>query len=63
VTTTHELSRRWGYFALPSLYGDQLIGKVDATADAAGRALKLVQARRCRFSSLGQFRRWLVKRQ
>src|SRR5262245_9363719 len=25
--------RRWGYFALPVLHDDQLIGKVDATAD------------------------------
>ena len=25
--------RRWGYFALPVLHGDQLIGKVDALAD------------------------------
>jgi uncharacterized protein YcaQ len=25
--------RRWGYWALPVLYGDQLVGKVDATAD------------------------------
>ncbi|MCK0112964.1 winged helix DNA-binding domain-containing protein [Ornithinimicrobium sp. F0845] len=25
--------RRWGYFALPVLRGDQLVGKVDATAD------------------------------
>jgi uncharacterized protein YcaQ len=25
--------RRWGYFALPILHGDALIGKVDATAD------------------------------
>jgi uncharacterized protein YcaQ len=25
--------RRWGYWALPILYGDQLVGKVDATAD------------------------------
>jgi uncharacterized protein len=24
--------RRWGYFALPILYGDQLVGKLDATA-------------------------------
>ena len=34
--------RRWGYFALPVLYGDRLVGKLDATADrkagvAAGR--------------------------
>jgi uncharacterized protein YcaQ len=25
--------RRWGYFALPILYGDRLVGKFDATAD------------------------------
>jgi uncharacterized protein YcaQ len=25
--------RRWGYFALPILHGDRLIGKLDATAD------------------------------
>ncbi len=26
-------SRRWGYWAMPILHGDRLIGKVDATAD------------------------------
>jgi uncharacterized protein YcaQ len=25
--------RRWGYYALPIVYGDQLVGKLDATAD------------------------------
>jgi uncharacterized protein YcaQ len=25
--------RRWGYFALPVLHHDRLVGKVDATAD------------------------------
>ncbi|HEX3283837.1 MAG TPA: crosslink repair DNA glycosylase YcaQ family protein, partial [Mycobacterium sp.] len=25
--------RRWGYWALPILYGDRLVGKLDATAD------------------------------
>jgi uncharacterized protein len=26
-------SRRWGYYALPILYGDRLVGKLDARAD------------------------------
>ncbi len=31
-------NRRWGYFALPILHGDRLVGKLDATADRkAGR--------------------------
>ena len=25
--------RRWGYFALPILHGDRLVGKLDADAD------------------------------
>ncbi len=33
--------RRWGYFALPVLHGDQLIGKVDATVDRKARALSV----------------------
>ncbi len=26
-------NRKWGYFALPILHGDRLVGKVDATSD------------------------------
>jgi uncharacterized protein len=33
--------RRWGYFALPILHGDQLIGKLDATADRASGVLRV----------------------
>jgi uncharacterized protein YcaQ len=31
--------RRWGYFALPILHGDRLVGKLDATADRKAGAL------------------------
>jgi uncharacterized protein YcaQ len=31
--------RRWGYFALPVLHEDRLVGKLDATADGMGGAL------------------------
>ena len=33
--------RRWGYFALPVLRGDALVGKVDATADYARGVLRV----------------------
>ena len=28
--------RRWGYFALPILHHDRLVGKLDAAADPQG---------------------------
>lgn len=33
--------RRWGYFALPILYGDRLIGKLDAAADHGTGVLRV----------------------
>jgi uncharacterized protein len=33
--------RRWGYYALPILYGDRLVGKVDATVDRPDRVLRV----------------------
>lgn len=33
--------RRWGYFALPILYGDRLVGKLDATADRSAGVLRV----------------------
>jgi len=33
--------RRWGYFALPILYGDRLVGKVDATAERKAGVLRV----------------------
>jgi len=33
--------RRWGYFALPVLHGDRLVGKVDAAADRKASVLQV----------------------
>jgi uncharacterized protein len=33
--------RRWGYYALPTLYGDRLVGKLDATADQRAGVLRI----------------------
>ncbi len=33
--------RRWGYFALPILFGDRLVGKLDATADRTAGELRV----------------------
>ncbi len=34
-------TRRWGYWTLPVLYGDRLVGKLDATADHAAGLLRV----------------------
>jgi uncharacterized protein len=36
-----KAKRRWGYFALPILYGDELVGKLDATADRSAGVLRV----------------------
>ena len=33
--------RRWGYFALPVLYGDRFVGKLDATVDRKAGMLRV----------------------
>jgi uncharacterized protein YcaQ len=33
--------RRWGFYALPILYGDQLVGKLDAAADRQAGVLRV----------------------
>jgi uncharacterized protein YcaQ len=33
--------RRWGYYALPILYQDRLVGKLDATADRKAGVLRV----------------------
>ena len=33
--------RRWGYFALPILHGDRLVGKLDAIADRKSSVLRV----------------------
>jgi len=39
-------SRRWGYYALPILYGDRLVGKLDAAADRDAGVLRVNAIRR-----------------
>jgi len=36
-----KANRRWGYFALPILHDDRLVGKVDATADREASVLRV----------------------
>lgn len=38
--------RRWGYFALPILHGDQLVGKLDAKADRKAGLLRVFAVHR-----------------
>ena len=36
-----KAKRQWGYFALPILHGDRLVGKLDATADRPNAVLRV----------------------
>ena len=38
--------RRWGYYALPILHDDALVGKLDAAADVAGGVLRITAIHR-----------------
>ncbi|WP_431873284.1 DNA glycosylase AlkZ-like family protein [Amycolatopsis sacchari] len=38
--------RRWGYYALPILHGDRLVGKVDATADREAGVFRVARVHR-----------------
>ena len=36
-----QAKRRWGYWAMPILYGDRLVGKIDATTDTKQGVLRV----------------------
>ena len=40
------VQRRWGYYALPILYGDRLVGKLDARADREAGELRVAAIHR-----------------
>jgi uncharacterized protein len=67
-----KAKRRWGYFALPVLHGDRLVGKVDATADRGHAVLRVnavhedipftAEVRAAVDAEVGALARWLGMR-